>query len=207
MTILVPHGAEASAARRAGTGARIVAIRAGAHAADAVATLAPDEPVVVTGLCGGLGDVHAGEVAVYRDVADDAGMLGCDERLSAALERALPQARSVSGWTAARIVTSRAARAELAARSGAGVVDMEGTHLARALAARAIPFAMVRVVSDDASRDLPPLDDALGDDGRLRAGRVALAFVRRPRAALAFVRGVRRALAVQRAVVRAISPA
>ncbi len=206
MTILVPRGAEASAVRGARTGARIVATPAGGRAVDAVAPLAPNEPVVVTGLCGGLSTLRAGEIVVYRDVADDAGIVRCDERLTAALACALPRARTVSGWTAARVVTSRTGRAQLAAR-GTEVVDMEGTHLARALAARGIAFAMVRVVSDDATRELPPLDDAFGDDGALRAHRVALALVRRPLAAYAFVRDVRRALRVLRAVVRTISAA
>ena len=54
---------------------------------------------------------------------------------------------------------------------------------------------MVRVVSDDAARDLPDIGDAIDAQGRVRPGRVALAFARAPRDAFAFVRGVRRALA------------
>ncbi len=81
---------------------------------------------------------------------------------------------------------------------------MEGTHLAAELAARGVRFAMVRVVSDDASRDLPPIEDAIDAQGRVRPLALALAFVRAPRAAFAFVRDVRRALNVLTATARAV---
>ena len=162
---------------------------------------------MVTGLCGALGAHRAGAILLYREVVDDAGVLRCDDALLARLGRALPGAALVRACTAGRVVTTAAERAALAARFDAGAVDMEATHLARALAARAIPFAMVRVASDDASRDLPPIGDAIDTGGSLHAGRLAVAFARSPRAALEFVRGVVGALRALRALVASLSAA
>jgi hypothetical protein len=72
---------------------------------------------------------------------------------------------------------------------------MESTHLARALAQRGHPALVVRVVSDDAAFDLPPIEDAFDSNGTLRPLHLARAFAAKPRAALRFIRNVRRALA------------
>jgi nucleoside phosphorylase len=103
------------------------------------------------------------------------------------------------------VVTTRAERAALASRYDAGVVDMEGTHLAAALAARGVRFAMIRIVSDDESRDLPALERAIRADGSIDVVRIATAFVRSPRAAYAFVRNVRHALGRLTEITRALA--
>ncbi len=103
------------------------------------------------------------------------------------------------------VVTTRAERRTLAERYDADVVDMEGAHLAAALAAQGVRFAMVRVVSDDASRDLPALQGAIRADGRVDGARIALAFARSPWGAFRFARDVRTALARLTAVARALA--
>ena len=203
MTILVPRGAEAAAVRRAQPAARIVELAAGSAAAGAL----PDSfagDAIVLGLCGALRDLRAGDVAVYQSVGDGTQRVGLDAVLAAALTAHVPGAVLSDAYTADHVVTSVHERGELARRYAAGVVDMEGTALAAALASRGVRFAMIRVVSDDASRDLPALGAAIRPDGTLDAVRVALAFVRRPRAALAFVRDVQRALRSLTAVARSV---
>jgi hypothetical protein len=64
---------------------------------------------------------------------------------------------------------------------------------------------MVRVVSDDATRNLPAIEDAVDPEGKLRPLKIAEAFVRAPRAATAFVRDVRRSLATLTETARALS--
>lgn len=193
MTIVVPAGAEARAVRRTVPDALVVS--PGAASAQLSAFEAP-HGVVVVGLCGALRELRAGDVVVYRRIAGAAGTIELAGVRAAALTSALPGAQLVTACTSDRVVTRRVARAELARRYDADVVDMEGTHLAAALTERGIPFAMVRVVSDDAHRDLPPIEDAIDASGRLRPLRIALAFARAPRAAFAFVRDVRAALRV-----------
>lgn len=193
MTIVVPRGAEARAVRKGNPQARLVVVAAGAQAAASLPDIAAGEAVVVLGLCGALRDHRVGDVVVYRRIGDETA----DFELGAGLRDALASALGatiVDAWTADHVVTTKAERTALASISRADVVDMEGMHLAAALIARGLRFAMVRVVSDDASGDLPALEHAIRSDGTIDVARIASAFVRSPRAAFAFVRGVRSAL-------------
>ncbi len=193
MTIVVPRGAEARAVRKGNPQARIVEVAAGAQAGTLLPEIAAGELVVVLGLCGALRDRRVGDVVVYRRVADGTAAIDLDAALREELAPVLG-ATIVDAWTADHVVTTVTERTALASRSQADVVDMEGTHLARALAARGVRIAMVRVVSDDASRDLPALERAVRANGTVDAARIAWAFVRTPRAAFAFARDVRSAL-------------
>lgn len=204
-TMLVPRGAEAEAVRRARPAARVVEIPPGAAAAAALPEFEPGETVLALGLCGALWRLKAGDVAIYGRVVDAAHAFELDPELVDELTGALPRAVVANACTTKRVVTTVHARTVLAQRFNADVVDMEGTHLAAALTARGLRFAMVRVASDDAARDLPPIDDAIDPQGRIHAMPVALAFARAPLAALAFVRGVRSSLAVLTETARAIS--
>jgi nucleoside phosphorylase len=205
VTILVPRGAEAKAVRRARPAARIVELPAGAACAIALPHLDDRETVVAMGLCGSLRSLKTGDVGIYGRVVDAGRAFDLDPTLVDELTHVLPRAVVVDAFTATRVVTTLAERTGLAQRFDADVVDMEGTHLGAALSAGAVRFAMVRVVSDDASRDLPPIGDAIDACGRIQPLPVALAFARAPLAALAFVRDVRAALGVLTETARAIS--
>jgi nucleoside phosphorylase len=102
----------------------------------------------------------------------------------------------VNGCTIDHVVTRATERAALAAAYNAEAVDMEGTHVARALAARGRASLIVRVVSDDPSFDLPPIEHAFSAEGTIRPLHLALAFVRQPQAAARFISDVRRSLSV-----------
>jgi len=193
VTIVVPRGAEARAVRKGNPNAGIVEVAAGARAAASLPQIPAGEAAVVLGLCGALRDLTVGDVVVYRRVAGDTAEVELDVGLRDELASSLG-ATLVDAWTVDHVVTTVAERAALAFGSAADVVDMEGIHLAAALAARGVRFAMVRIVSDDASRDLPALERAIRADGSIDVARIAAAFVRSPRAAYAFSRDVRRAL-------------
>lgn len=202
--LLVPQGAEERCVRRAAPAATVVAIRAGARAA-ALPDPLPDGPIVVMGLCGALRGVRTGEAVLYRAVADAAGRYVFDGERAGALQAALPALRAVTACTVDHVVTRASERAALAAAYGADVVDMEGTHVARALAASGRASLVVRVASDDPSFDLPPIEDALDGDGEIRPWRLARAFAARPVAAVRFVRDVQRALRILGETARAVS--
>lgn len=193
MTIVVPRGAEAAAVRRAGSNARVVDVPAGARAATGLPPFEDGDTVVVLGLCGALHGACVGDVVVYRRVVDDGTSFAPEAGLRDALASSLG-ASIVDACTTDHVVTTRAERAALASRYDAGVVDMEGTHLAAAFTARGARFAMIRIVSDDDSRDLPALEGAIRADGTVDVLRIVTAFVRSPRAAYAFIRNVRHAL-------------
>src|ERR1700676_3975652 len=161
MTILVPRGFEADAVRRAELSARVVAVPPGAAAASALPPFEAGETGVVVGLCGALRRLESGDVAIYAREADGARTSVLDRPLVDALTAALPGALVVSACTTDRVVTAAATRTALARRFDADVVDMEGVPLATALTARGVRFAMVRVVRDDASRDLPQIGGAI----------------------------------------------
>jgi Phosphorylase superfamily len=206
-TILVPQGAEAEAVRRARPAARVVAVLPGTATAGSLPDFEPGETAVVLGLCGGLWRMHAGEAAIYARVVDAAHAFELDPDLVDELSGALPQAMVVNACTTKRVITTVETRTVLAQRFNADVVDMEGTPLTEALTARGVRFGMVRVVSDDASRDLPPIEDAIDAEGRLQPMPVALAFARKPLAAVAFVRNARGALDTLTSVARALDRA
>lgn len=203
-TLVVPRGAEAAAIRRARPAGTIVEIAPGAAARGLAATLPPHAPVLVLGLCGALRERRAGDIVVYGSVRDERGTFACRPLLD---DRALlgTAVHVVRACTADHVVTTVAERSALAARYDADVVDMEGTYIAAALAERAIPCTMLRVVSDDARRDLPALRDAIRADGRLAVMRIAAAFAQDPRGAAAFVRDVRAALRTLTAIAAAVS--
>lgn len=194
-SFFVPQGAEERAVRRAVPGATVVAIRAGASVANLPAGV-PAGAGIVLGLCGALRDLRAGACVIYRDAVDEVGRYTFDGELLAELHAALPAATLVHACTIDHVVTRAAERAALAAAYGADVVDMESTHLVRALAQRGYPALVVRVVSDDAGFDLPPIDDAFDASGTIRPLQLARAFAAKPRAALRFIGNVRRALEV-----------
>ena len=202
--LLVPQGAEERAIRRAAPNATIVALRAGA----AAAMLPDDLPgglIVVMGLCGALRGLRTGDCAIFSDVVDEAGRYTFDGELVQALHATLPSAALVHGCTVNHVVTRATERVALAAAYNADAVDMEGTHVARALAARGRASLIVRVASDDPSYDLPAIENAFSAGGTIRPLHLALAFAAQPRAAARFIGDVRRSLSVLGGVAKAVA--
>ena len=84
------------------------------------------------------------------------------------------------------VVTTAAAKRELSAATGASLVDMETYAVATAARAAGLPCVSIRVISDDASQDLPKEIAALvqPQSGMRRLGAALAGIGRRPRAAL-----------------------
>jgi adenosylhomocysteine nucleosidase len=79
------------------------------------------------------------------------------------------------------IVRTAAEKAELRAKTGADVVDMETSAIARASAERGVRFLAIRIVSDTANEDLPPeVLSILGPTGGYRVGAALGAIWKRP---------------------------
>lgn len=121
-------------------------------------------------------------VLVTRLVSDDVTAPGLDIDLS------LPgpsegRGRVQSGRlvTVSRIIRTVAEKAELRARTRADVVDMESYPVAALCAQRGVRFLGVRVISDEATTDLPPgILTILGPTGSFRLGAAVGAIWRRP---------------------------
>ena len=84
-----------------------------------------------------------------------------------------------------RVVTTAAAKRDLAAATGAALVDMETHAVAAAARDAGLPCAGIRVISDDATQNLPREIAALvqPQSGMRRLGAALGAIGRRPRAA------------------------
>lgn len=89
--------------------------------------------------------------------------------------------RPVSFHESRRVIQTTAAKAELHRVSACHAVDMESQTIRRISMARGIPSATIRVVSDDASEDLPLDFGALmGPDDRIDWVRLALTLLGSP---------------------------
>jgi len=86
------------------------------------------------------------------------------------------------------VVVARHIKAALHLETGAAAVDME-SHIAADYAAKAgLPFAALRVISDPATRALPPLAmAAIKPNGNIDLGKVLRAVARNPSALLDLV--------------------
>lgn len=142
--------------------------------------------VVSFGIAGGLApDLQPGDVVIGSGVVADDGRYATHAGLSGLLAEGLAAAggKIVTGVIAGveAPVLYPAAKAALRARTGAAAVDME-THIAAAFAARRrLPLAVVRVVSDPATRALPPLaSTAVTPDGNVDFKAVFRELARQP---------------------------
>lgn len=130
------------------------------------------------GLAGGLDPaLPAGALVVPQLVRDGGEEFACDAALLADLGG--PTARLM--LAGGEIAASVAEKATLFAQSQAAAVDLESGAVARAAAAAAVPFAVLRAISDPAAKDLPPAAlVALDAAGRISVARLAGSLLRRP---------------------------
>ncbi|MGB3201625.1 MAG: hypothetical protein WBA99_12020 [Nodosilinea sp.] len=198
--ILVPAGAEYQAVmgglKRVAAAPPVVPVPAGPVAFRAFLetweyrSRLVDQEVLLLGLGGSLSPEHrVGDAVllerVWRDVGGDGGeAYGCDRALTEALAQRL-RIPAGTGVTRDCVVTTVAEKRRLGDRYRADVVDMESAVLLETMPQAKI--AILRVISDDCSHDLPDISDAIGPDGRLRADILARRFLNRPIAALNFI--------------------
>jgi nucleoside phosphorylase len=114
----------------------------------------------------------------------------CDRLLSSSLGQILGNTVThVTGVMCDRVVHRADQKQALAECYRVDVVDMEGYAALTVLQTEGIAATMLRVVSDDASHDLPDLSAAFTEDGSLRAGILARQFLGHPTGAYRLIRG------------------
>lgn len=84
------------------------------------------------------------------------------------------------------------------------MVDMETYEVLAACAQLGLPATALRIVSDEAARDLPDFNRAADAHGQLNHWRLAQAMVARPRVSWHFLRQINPALQSLRAHLRAL---
>ncbi len=140
------------------------------------------EAVFAIGIAGGLSaDLEVGEVVVASRVTNGTGVVPPPDRLWLARAQALEGVTDGSIYSHSEIAIDPVAKRRLWQQAGsraAQVVDLESASYARVAAARKVPYAALRAVSDSSEEALP-LDFNLfrkrdGSSDRFRVSRYAL---------------------------------
>lgn len=129
----------------------------------------PIKLVISSGFAGGLDPDLAPETVLFD--ADSAPHLG-----PALLAAGAKPARF---YCAQRVVATIAEKRKLWEQTGADAVEMESGFICAYCAERGIPSAIIRIVLDSATQDLP-LDFSLLVDQNLVLGRMAMALLKAP---------------------------
>ena len=148
-----------------------------AHLEPRVAAAAPPSLVISAGVCGALApDLAEGNLVVPEAVVS----LPVGRHATVAVPglRRAGTLVTVNG-----IVATAELRARLWVETGALACDMESAPILSWAAARGLPAAVVRAVSDTASRGVSPdLAAVVEPDGRVRTARAVRVALSRPRA-------------------------
>ena len=145
--------------------------------------------VLLMGLGGSLSPQHqVRDVVVYESCVYITHNLqvvtkNCHPQLTNFLQQKLT-AQVVKGLTSDRLIYNATEKRELERRYDVSVVDMEGY----AILDRFTSAAIVRVISDNCHDNLPDLNWAINDEGKLEEIKMAIAFLRQPLAASRLIR-------------------
>ena len=181
------------------------------------------DALIVAGLSGGLDPLlRVGDAVLYslcydargadftrREPSDreEVAAAACDEALSGFLYGALTRSGlsfvQAPGITVGKVVTEAKEKSTLGARCGAAAVDMETFQTLDACARLGLPASALRVISDEAGRDIPDFNRIYNADGRMNGWRTFAAMAARPSAALRLLLTVRPALQSLKATLQA----
>ncbi len=200
--LLVPQGAEFQACQRGWWSSAgrdrppLIAIPAGPQPVQAflaqTPTLNPQQTVVLLGLGGALQPGWAvGRIALYRDCWVGSQHYTLSGELLTWLQTILG-AETVTGLGSDRLITQAQEKQALGKTYQAALVDMESGPVLRYFQRAAV----LRIVSDDCTQDLPDLTAAFDPQGRLRPLPLVWSLAREPRKAAPLIRGSLRALSV-----------
>ncbi|TDR94482.1 phosphorylase [Enterovirga rhinocerotis] len=168
--------------------------------------------VVSFGLAGGLEPgLGAGDIVIADEVRSEDRSYPCSVSLVADwIRRAetagipLASGRAMLGVDAP--VASAAEKAALRARTGAAALDMESHIVADWATRHALPFGVLRVISDAADGTIPPAAiAAMREDGGIDVAAVMRSLVRNPGQIPALIRTARDGAAAFRMLRRAAS--
>lgn len=163
--------------------------------------------VLVLGLCGSLSpNLKVGDIVIYQNclslMSRDSGedpqdiTFPWDYDLALSLHQKLISSHLVRGLTTDRVITSATEKQKFSQLYPVDVVDMEGLILLEFLTKAGIKAAMVRVVSDDCSQDLPDLTPAIDNQGRLKIFPLIKVLLQHPYQGLKLIRSGLKSLAI-----------
>jgi hopanoid-associated phosphorylase len=149
--------------------------------------------VISIGIAGALSPLlKVGDAVIADQIVADKENWHCHEGWRIALAARLPGAHCGPIMGSDTILADANAKTALHVSNGALAVDMESHVAARFAAARALPFAALRVISDDARHVLPPAAlVAMKPDGGIALGRVLYSLLTNPLQIPALIRTAR----------------
>src|SRR5215467_12439502 len=113
--------------------------------------------VLSIGICGGISPaLKVGDCIIATEIVADSERLATDAEWTRELAAQVPTARLGVLAGSDEIVADRSARRRLHEETGAVAVDMESHAVAKISYEHALPFAVLRVVSDSHRQWLPP---------------------------------------------------
>ena len=137
--------------------------------------------IISIGIAGALSpSLQVGDCIVANDVIATKRFTANDA-WSRRMKNLLPRAKSGTILYTFKPIASAAEKRALGASNRADAVDMESGPAVWAAARLRIPFAVLRVISDDIGHDLPPATlVALKPNGSIALGRVMASVLRNP---------------------------
>jgi len=149
--------------------------------------------VISIGLAGALSPLlKVGDVIIADQILTGAEKWECQDGWRVRLGSRLPFAQQGPLFGSDVIIEHPKTKSGLHDTTGALAVDMESQVAARFAAARGLPFAVLRVISDDARHILPPAAlVAMKPDGGIALGRVFKSLLRHPLQVPALIRTAR----------------
>ncbi len=198
-TIVVPQGAEYQAVCRGlqqkANKIQVIAIPIGTK--DVLQVLVKrsfefttPQRVLILGLCGSLSQQYSvGDTVLYRDCCNlNRQCLNLEPELTTMIHNKL-SLNLVTGLTSDRPICLATQKRKLAQQYAVEVVDMEGYSYIKELQRQGISVAMLRVVSDNLTGNIPNLSPAIDEDGNLKFLPLANVFLRQPIAAIRLIKG------------------
>jgi hypothetical protein len=156
--------------------------------------------IVTLGLAGSLSDRYrVGDGVIYQGCGAETGSYWqCEPEITAEIAQ-LTGYSLVKGLTSDRLI-SRSEEKRRLGQGGYEVVDMEGARILAAL--RGQKVAIVRVISDEVTQDLPDLAPAIDNQGQLLPFPLARQMLIRPLPAFHLIQGSLKGLSVLTQVAR-----
>jgi nucleoside phosphorylase len=217
---LVPQGAEFQAVRKgidlaqgSGFSPQVIPIPLGSRPLDRWLPQLEETPagaaVLLLGVAGSLNARFQVPdwVISSRIQTVDAQSYTCEPEVLAALQQRLPKAQIGQALCSDRILTQVSEKQSLGSRYGCDLVEMEGAIVVEALQEKGLKWAMNRVISDDLSRNIPDLSQAILPEGGINGLAMAAAFLREPIPAFHFIRGSLQALASLQTIAQELAQA
>ncbi|TPX28476.1 phosphorylase [Cylindrospermopsis raciborskii] len=158
--------------------------------------------VLLMGLCGslhpdyGVGNIVLYETCIYE--TNQVNQINCDVNLTKDIYKHLKDqaflVRGVKGITSDTVVSKSVEKGGLHRKFGVDVVDMEGFGFLEFFQGTGISTAILRVVSDDSTHNIPDLSKTINPNGSLEILPLLIALTQQPIAASHLISGSLRGL-------------